>query len=81
MLAFLCYRLIAVALHELTHGAVAIAFGLRPTVHIGLAPFSTPCTTVPSGARGRSISAIRHSGWLFSVALALLATRLCLTTG
>lgn len=83
LLAFLGSRLVAVALHELTHGAVAIAYGLRPTVHLGLGPFSAACTTVPgAGARGcAAVSAIRHGGWLFSVALPLVATRLWLIAG
>jgi hypothetical protein len=81
LLSFLAVRVVAVALHELSHGAVALACGLQPTVHLGLAPFSVSCTTVPGACTLGAATVIRHSGWLLSVVLALSATRLCLTTG
>jgi len=76
-LVFAGVRAASVYLHELSHSAVALLYRLQPQIHLRLGGSS--CTTVPGAAAAGSgaVAVIRHSGWVFSLLLAIAATYAC----
>ena len=69
-------RAAAVAAHELAHWLAARCIGYKSKINLGYAGLGISCTHVPGikDARKWQCGAVRHAGWLFSVALAFAVT-------
>ena len=81
-LRFAAARVAALAAHEAAHAAVALALGASVRLRVDTAA-RRPCTLVEGLATPRSHAAVRHAGWVASVALALIGwatVGLCSTT-
>ena len=76
LLALCISRALSVLAHEAAHAFAAILLGYRPRILVGLYCIfgaSTPSTIVPGIAPlSARACAIRHAGWIFSVALAVV---------
>ena len=70
-LRFAAARVVALAAHEAAHAAVALALGASVRLRIDTAA-RRPCTLVEGLATPCGHAAVRHAGWIASVALALL---------
>ena len=70
-LRFAAARVAALAAHEAAHAAVALALGASVRLRIDTAA-RRPCTLVEGLATPCGHAAVRHAGWIASVALALL---------
>jgi len=71
VLRFAAARVAALAAHEAAHAALALALGASVRLRVD-ATARRPCTLVEGLATPRSHAAVRHAGWIASVALALL---------
>ena len=70
-LRFAAARVAGLAAHEAAHAAVALALGASVRLRVDTAA-RRPCTLVEGLATPRSHAAVRHAGWVASVALALI---------
>ena len=85
LLALCIARALSVVAHEAAHATVARLLGYRPRILVGLCCMfgsCNPSTIVPGVAPvSASACAIRHAGWVFSLALALLVALWGASTG